>query len=413
MLKSLGEGDVVIVSYAMIQRDAEKFQAVEWGTLVLDEAQNVKNAETKTARAVRDLNAKWRLALSGTPIENRLSELWALFRSISPGLFGSWERFRTRFVTPIEKGKDPERRVSLARLIKPFILRRTKDDVLKDLPERIDILTTLELSDAERKLYEDARLRIVAELSGLDFGGSKDHRFVILAAITKLRQLACHPALCDAKWKKSSAKLDALMELVSELREEGHRALIFSQFTAHLALVRKALNVGGISYQYLDGKTTSKLRQKAVDAFQGGEGDVFLISLKAGGTGLNLTAADFVIHLDPWWNPAVEDQASDRAHRLGQTRPVTVYRLVTKDTIEEKILALHDRKRELVASILDGTDDAAKLSSDELIDLIKTGGVSKPRPVEVVEAGVLAGNVIEAKSVTSVVTTRAKRVKKA
>lgn len=380
ILNDAGEGDVVVVSYPLFQRDAEKFWEVKWGTLILDEAQNVKNATTKTARAVRDLDAKWRLALTGTPIENQLSELWALFRSVTPGLFGSWERFREKFVTPIEKNGDTRRRFSLAQMVKPFILRRTKNEVLKELPDRTEVLTTIELSDEERKLYEAARVRIVADLMGLDFGSGKDHRIQVLAGITKLRQLACHPALCDKKWKKSSSKLDSLLELVDELRQENHRALIFSQFTQHLGLVRSALEKAGVTFQYLDGSSTAKQRAAAVDAFQAGEGDVFLISLKAGGTGLNLTAADYVIHLDPWWNPAVEDQATDRAHRIGQTRPVTVYRLVTKDTIEEKILSLHERKRQLVSSVLDGSDEAAKLSTEELIDLIKTAGAPSANP---------------------------------
>lgn len=376
-LQELRNGDLVVVSYALFQRDAEKFSQVEWGTLILDEAQNVKNPTTKTARAVRDLNAKWRLALTGTPIENHLGELWALFRAISPGLFGSWERFRERFANPIEKAKDQNKRQSLARIVRPFILRRTKDEVLKELPPRTEILRTIELTSEERKRYEDARLAICTQLAGLDFGtAGKDHRFTVLAAITRLRQLACHPSLVDKKWTKSSSKLDAFMEIVDELREEQHRALVFSQFTQHLDLVRKALDLAKISYQYLDGSSSAAARQKSVDDFQAGAGDLFLISLKAGGSGLNLTAADYVIHLDPWWNPAVEDQATDRAHRMGQLRPVTVYRLVTESTIEEKILALHERKRELVASILDGTDEAAKLSTDELVDLIKGGSTT-------------------------------------
>ncbi len=372
ILQDVQAGDVVVVSYALFQRDAAKFGSVDWGTLVLDEAQNVKNPATKTARAVRDLKAQWRLALTGTPIENRLSELWALFRAISPGLFGSWERFRERFAAPIEKDKDPAKRRSLARLVKPFILRRTKQEVLTELPPRTDIQHTIELSSEERKRYEDARLAICTQLAGVDLNSSaENHRFTVLAAITKLRQLACHPRLVDEKWTKSSAKLDTFMELVEELREEQHRALVFSQFTQHLGLARQALDRVGIQYQYLDGSSSAASRQRSVDAFQAGEGDLFLISLKAGGSGLNLTAADYVIHLDPWWNPAVEDQATDRAHRIGQLRPVTVYRLVTESTIEEKILALHERKRELVASVLDGTDEAAQLSTEELVDLIK------------------------------------------
>ncbi len=390
LLQSVRGGDLVVVSYGLLQRDFEKFEQIEWGTLVLDEAQAVKNATTKTARAVRDLKAKWRIALTGTPIENHLGELWSLFRVINPGLFGSWDRFRERFGNPIEKNKDPERRAALSRMIRPFILRRTKDEVLKELPPRTEIEIDVELSEPERKRYEDARLKILAQLAGLDDDAGKDQRFQVLAGLMKLRQLACHPALQDKKWKKSSAKLDALLELVEELREEQHRALVFSQFTSHLDLVRKALDERGITYQYLDGSTPPKQRQQAVDAFQSGESDLFLISLKAGGTGLNLTAADYVIHLDPWWNPAVEDQATDRAHRIGQTRPVTVYRLVAKDTIEEKILALHERKRELVAGILEGSDQAAKLSTDDLVDLIR-GGASAEKATRKVTRSVSEG----------------------
>ena len=373
-LKTLGPGDMLITSYYLMQQHAEELSAVKWGTLVLDEAQYIKNSQTKTAQVVRTLDADWRLALTGTPCENHLGDLWSVFRGVSPGLFGSWERFREVFADPIEKAKVSERKHALSRVLRPFVLRRTKSEVLKELPARTEIQLTAELSDAERKRYEDARLWAVTHLTGLETDAGKDQRFQVLAALTKLRQLACHPRLVDQAWDKSSAKLDLFLETVDELREGKHRALVFSQFTSHLALIREALDERQITYQYLDGQTTPKKRQERVDAFQRGEGEFFLISLKAGGTGLNLTGADYVIHLDPWWNPAVEDQATDRAHRIGQTRPVTVYRLVAKDTIEEQILKLHGDKRNLVAGILDGTDQAAKLSTHELIDLIKTGG---------------------------------------
>ncbi len=375
-LKNLGPGDMLITSYHLLQQHAEAMSTVKWGTLVLDEAQYIKNSQTKTAQVVRGLEADWRLALTGTPCENHLGDLWSVFRGVSPGLFGSWERFREVFADPIEKSKVDERRHALSRVLRPFVLRRTKSEVLKELPARTEIQLTAELSDSERKCYEDARLWAVTHLTGLEIeeGQGKDQRFQVLAALTKLRQLACHPRLVDETWDKSSAKLDLFLETVDELREGRHRALVFSQFTSHLALIREALDEKKISYQYLDGKTPPKKRQERVDAFQRGEGDFFLISLKAGGTGLNLTGADYVIHLDPWWNPAVEDQATDRAHRIGQTRPVTVYRLVAKETIEEQILKLHADKRNLVAGILDGTDQAGKLSTKELIDLIKTGG---------------------------------------
>lgn len=373
-LSQLGEGDLLIASYGLMQRDAEKLATVKWGTLVLDEAQKVKNSQTKTAHAVRDLDAKWRLALTGTPVENHLGELWSMFRAISPGLLGSWDRFRERFAEPIERRKDAGRRHALARTVRPFILRRTKSEVLSELPQRTETQLTAELSPKERKLYDDARLSAIAKLVGGTAKTGKnqtDPRFEVLAALTRLRQLACHPGLVDAAWNQSSAKLDLFLEVVEELREGKHRALVFSQFTQHLALLRKALDEREITYRYLDGSTPARQREVEVDAFQRGEGELFLISLKAGGTGLNLTAADYVIHMDPWWNPAVEDQATDRAHRIGQTRPVTVYRLVAKDTIEEQILALHADKRNLVAGVLEGADQAGKLSTEELIALIR------------------------------------------
>jgi len=378
LVENAAPGDLVIVSYQLLQRDAKRFSSKNWHTLVLDEAQFIKNAQTKTSQAIRQIDANWRIGLSGTPLENHLGELWSLFRTLSPGLLGSWERFRHRFADPIERLKDDEKRQSLARLVRPFILRRTKDRVLKELPPRTEITLNAELSKAERKQYEDARLAALTELSGSgkDEQGAGQQRIRTLAWLTKLRQLACHPRLVDQSWKKSSAKLELLLSLIDELREGKHRALIFSQFVKHLKLIREVLDEREIEYQYLDGATPAKERQRRVDAFQSGEGDLFLISLKAGGTGLNLTGADYVIHLDPWWNPAVEDQATDRAHRIGQERPVTVYRLVTEGTIEEQILALHADKRQLVAGVLDGTHLAAKMDTDMLIELIKEGATS-------------------------------------
>ncbi len=375
LIESAGPRDLVIVSYQLLQRDAKRFASRAWRTLVLDEAQFIKNSQTKTSQAIRRIEADWRIGLSGTPLENHLGELWSLFRTISPGLLGSWERFRQRFADPIERHKDDQRRLSLARLVRPFILRRTKDKVLQELPPRTEITLQAELSPLERRKYEDARLAALAELSGVaeEDQQAGQQRIRTLAWLTRLRQLACHPRLVDATWKKSSAKLDLLVSLVEELREGEHRALVFSQFVKHLTVIRETLDEQGVTYQYLDGATPAKERQRRVDAFQAGEGDLFLISLKAGGTGLNLTGADYVIHLDPWWNPAVEDQATDRAHRIGQERPVTVYRLVAEGTIEEQILALHADKRELVAGVLDGTDRAASMETVDLIRLIKEG----------------------------------------
>ena len=376
LIASAGPNDLVIVSYQLVQRDVKRFLSRGWATLVLDEAQFIKNAQTKTARAIRDIDADWRLALSGTPLENHLGELWSLMRTISPGLLGSWDRFRNRFADPIERHKDAERRLSLAQLVRPFILRRTKDTVLDELPPRTEITLQAHLSAEERSRYDEARMAALAELSGAGTEKPGEHRMRTLAWLTKLRQLACHPRLVDRMWTQGSAKLDLLRSLIDELREGEHRALVFSQFVKHLGLVREMLESLGVKYQYLDGATPAKERQRRVDAFQEGEGDLFLISLKAGGTGLNLTAADYVLHLDPWWNPAVEDQATDRAHRIGQDRPVTVYRLVAAGTIEEQILEMHADKRELVAGVLDGTDRAAKMDTEELIRLIRAGGES-------------------------------------
>ncbi len=373
VLSKLGPGDLVVASYGLVTGDVDRFKAVKFSTLVVDEAQAIKNAETRRARALRDLDATYRVALTGTPVENHVGELWSLFRILIPGLLGSQEQFRDRFGLPIEREKTPVRRQALSRLLRPFLLRRTKGEVARELPARTEVTVPVALSAEERRLYEDARLAAVAELGQAGNGRPEQKRFQVLAALTRLRLLSCHPRLHDASWTGPASKLESLMSLVAELREEGHRALVFSQFTRHLAVVREALDDKGVRYLYLDGQTPEAERRRRVEAFQGGEGDLFLISLKAGGTGLNLTGADNVIHLDPWWNPAVEDQATDRAHRIGQSRPVTVYRLVTKGTIEEAILKLHADKRELVAGLLEGTGSAAKLGTDELAALLEAG----------------------------------------
>ncbi len=368
---SLGDGDVVVVSYAILQRDAELLSTVRFATLVLDEAQSVKNADTARAKAARMLDAEWRVALTGTPIENHVGELWSIFRVVCPGLLGSFEQFKERFAIPIDRHRDATRRKALARTVRPFLLRRTKADVLPELPARTEVVLRVPLSADERKLYDATRAALVQKMEERAISQQQgDRRFEVLAAITRLRLLSSHPKLFDESSSLPSSKLAAFLDLVDELRENGHRALVFSQFTKHLALVQSALIERDVPYQYLDGSTPAAVRRERVDAFQRGEGDLFLISLKAGGTGLNLTGADYVVHLDPWWNPAVEDQASDRAHRIGQTKPVTVYRLVAAGTIEETMLALHADKRDLVDSVLQGSDAAAKLSVDELVALI-------------------------------------------
>jgi SNF2 family DNA or RNA helicase len=374
LLNACGAGDVLVTSYGLTVRDGDALGGVRFGTLVIDEAQFIKNALTRRARVVRGLDAEFRLALTGTPVENHLGELWSLLRVVAPGLLGSWDHFRERFAAPIEKYHDRERSGALARVVRPFLLRRTKAEVAPELPPRTEIERVVDLSPAERWLYDRERRQALEALAT----GGGDTRFALLAALTRLRRLACHPRLLDDGSEVPSSKLAALLETVRELREEGHRALVFSQFTSHLALVREALDREKITYQYLDGSTPSEERTRSMDAFQAGRSDLFLISLKAGGTGLNLTAANYVIHLDPWWNPAVEDQATDRAHRIGQTRAVTVIRLIARGTIEDAVLALHGDKRALAASVFDEEGGAARLSTDELAALIRAGEAQEP-----------------------------------
>jgi SNF2 family DNA or RNA helicase len=368
-LAKLGKRDVLIVSYGLLARDADALAAVKLATLVADEAQAIKNPRTERAKAARSLQAEFRVALSGTPLENHLGELWSLFALVFPGLLGSWEQFRTRFAVPIEKSHDARAGEELARVIKPFLLRRTKAEVAPELPPRTEIEVPVALSSDEAELYEDARLAAVAHLQKFA-KNPEQRRFEVLAALTRLRLLASHPKLYDKASAVSSSKMQRVLELVEELRSEGHRALVFSQFTSHLALVREELDRAAVPYFYLDGATPTRERAHLIARYQAGERDVFLISLKAGGTGINLTGADYVIHLDPWWNPAVEDQATDRAHRIGQDKPVTVYRLIARNTVEEKILAMHASKRALVAGVLAGTDAAAKLTTRDLVELL-------------------------------------------
>ncbi len=373
VLADLKPCDLIITSYSLAARDIEELQGIKFATLVLDEAQAIKNPDTGRARATRSLDAEFKLALTGTPIENRMTDLWSLFASITPGLLGDRQQFRQRFLVPAQKNASGAEaaRTALASSIRPFMLRRTKEAVAQELPPRTSVLLPISLSQGERNLYNEMRNAAVAGLRGqLDSDGGDVRRFQVLAALTRLRQLACHPRLVDPSSELPSSKLLMLRGLVEELRSQNHRALIFSQFTSHLALAREMFDADGISYRYLDGSLSEPRRRMEVDAFQSGEGDVFLISLRAGGTGLNLTGASYVIHLDPWWNPAVEDQAADRAHRIGQTDPVTIYRLVAKDTIEEAIVSLQDEKRDLVASMLEGTNKAASMSVEDLLELL-------------------------------------------
>lgn len=372
-LENAGSFDVVICSYGLMQQTkrATLLSAVSWQMVILDEAQAIKNFATQRSRSVMALTAVFKLILTGTPIENHLGELWNLFQFINPGLLGSLEQFNHNFAIPIEKQGDAQARKDLKRLLQPFILRRTKAQVLEELPSRTEIVLDIDLSKEEMAFYEALRQQALERLASDNESHGGQRHLKILAEITKLRQACCHSELVNKEISIASSKLAVFSDILDELITNGHKALVFSQFVGHLTIVRKYLDAAGIRYQYLDGSTPAARRQEAIHGFQAGEGDVFLISLKAGGVGLNLTAADYVIHLDPWWNPAVEDQASDRAHRIGQRRPVTIYRLITRGTVEEKIVQMHRRKRKLADSLLTGSDLSGKMSAEELLALIQ------------------------------------------
>jgi superfamily II DNA or RNA helicase len=370
LLSELKPFDLVVTSYGLLNSESEKLSAVKWQTVVLDEAQAIKNMATKRSKAAMELDARFRIVTTGTPIENHLGELWNLFQFINPGFLGSPENFNQVFASPIEKFRDVKAHGRLKKLIRPFILRRLKQDVLTELPPRTEITLHVEMSEAEAALYEAQRqysLEKIEEAQGSEEGGNMQ----VLAELTRLRRFCCNPDLVVPNSGVGSSKLKMFGEIVGELLDNGHKALVFSQFVGHLTILREFLDDRKISCQYLDGSTSLNQRQQRIRDFQSGQGDIFLISLKAGGSGLNLTAADYVIHMDPWWNPAVEDQASDRAHRIGQLRPVTIYRLVVKDTIEEKILKLHGKKRDLATNLLEGSEMSGKISTKELLDLIK------------------------------------------
>ena len=363
--------DLVISSYGLLHQEVDLLAEVNWEMVVLDEAQAIKNRLTRRSRAAMRLNGRFKMITTGTPVENHLGELWNLFQFINPGLLGSTDSFSQKFGTPIHQHADAEARQRLKRLIQPFILRRTKSAVLEELPAKTEITIRVAMKEEERALYEAVRLRAVEALQDESPEEEAKSHIKILAQIMKLRRACCHPRLVMPGTSIAGSKLEAFAYTVEDLLANGHKALVFSQFVDHLRIVREHLDQKGIEYRYLDGSTPSKTRKQEVDAFQAGQGDLFLISLRAGGQGLNLTAADYVIHLDPWWNPAVEDQASDRAHRIGQTRPVTIYRLVMRNTIEEKIVDLHSAKRDLAESLLVGADMTGKMSADELLTLLR------------------------------------------
>jgi len=376
MIEQAGAFDVIVASYGLLQLEAPLFAKKQWHTLVLDEAQAFKNAATRRSQAVMALRGDFRMIATGTPLENHLGELWNLFRFINPGLLGTADQFQLRFAGPIEKAQDKRAeagaRTRLRRLTQPFILRRTKSQVLTELPPRTEIVIPVELTQEETALYESLRREALDKLAALEAPESQKS-IAILAEMMRLRRAVCNPELVAPGLGIASSKLATFAHLIDDLLENRHKVLVFSQFVDHLTLIRKLLDERGIAYQYLDGSTAMQERKKRVDAFQAGQGDLFLISLKAGGVGINLTAADYVIHMDPWWNPAVEDQASDRAHRMGQQRPVTIYRLVARHTIEEGIVELHGHKRDLADSLLEGGDMAARMSPGDMLAMLRQG----------------------------------------
>jgi superfamily II DNA or RNA helicase len=372
MIAAAKPGDVILVSYTLMQQSAETFADKTWHTLVVDEAQAIKNAAAKRSQAMFDLSADFRMALSGTPVENRLAELWSIMRFCNPGLLGTLTRFSTRFAGPIERDRDREAQHLLRRLIAPFVLRRTKGQVLQELPPRTELTLTVTPEAAEAAHYEALRRLAISEAQvAVESTSGGQAQFHILAQLTKLRRAACDPRLVSPDLGIVGAKVQAFGQLAVELAANGHKTLVFSQFVDFLTLLKAPLDEAGIPYQYLDGATPAAERTRRVNAFQAGVGELFLISLKAGGFGLNLTAADYVVIADPWWNPAAEDQAMGRAHRIGQLRPVTVYRLVNKGSLEERIVNLHTEKRALAEGILAEGESTALPSAEDLIALIR------------------------------------------
>lgn len=367
MIGDAGAGDVIITTYGILLSIQEAITEKKWNVVCLDEAHIIKNRGAKTSAAAMKIKAANRVMLTGTPVQNHLGELWSLFQFVNPGLLGGYDSFSRKFIGPIENNHNAERHEQLERIVHPFMLRRTKQAVLDELPEKTEIYQPVEMSKEEMAIYETIRIRAekLLEMKGDEVDIN------VLAEITRLRQAACSAKLVESAWSGEDSKVTTLVELLQGVVEGGNRALVFSQFVSFFDIVRKELDARNVEYLYIDGSTPVKKRSEMVEQFQKGECPVFLISLKAGGLGLNLTNANYVIHLDPWWNPAIEQQATDRAYRIGQQRAVTVYHLVSKNTIEEKIIRLHESKRDLADNILAGTDASFKLTGKDLLEMVR------------------------------------------
>ncbi len=372
VLLSSNEYDVLITSYDLLKRDIELYENLTFRFQVIDEAQNIKNFSTANAKCVKKIKAQTRYALTGTPIENRLSELWSIFDYLMPGFLYSYSKFREKFENPIIKSGEIGATKGLTRLIGPFVLRRLKKDVLKELPEKQEYDIFAKLEGKQNKLYLANALKLKEKIEATtDEAVFGDKRIEILSDLMKLRQLCCDPSLCYNDYEGESSKLDMCIDMIINGISGGHKILLFSQFTSMLEIIAKRLKEEDIAYYHLTGATSKEARTKLVDAFNNDDTKVFLISLKAGGVGLNLTGADMVIHYDPWWNVAAENQASDRAHRIGQDKVVSVFRLITKGTIEERIRQLQQRKAKLADNILNGdTISLSSLSKDELLSIL-------------------------------------------
>ncbi|RLP07121.1 helicase SNF2 [Propionibacterium australiense] len=370
LARAVEDADIVVASYTLVRLDEASFTSLEWGLLVLDEAQFVKNHTAKTYSIVRRLLARMRLVITGTPLENSLMDLWSLLSIAAPGLFPEPKHFQTAFARPIESGEQPDRLELLHRRTRPLMLRRTKEQVAAELPPKQEFVVPIALSRAHRRIYDRELAATRMRVLGLLDDNARTHRIEILAALTRLRQLSLHPGLLDkSDLAVGSEKIDSLVEQLHSLAQAGHRALVFSQFTSFLRLVRDRLSEEQIGWEYLDGRT--RRREERVRAFKEGDATAFLISLKAGGFGLTLTEADYVFVLDPWWNPAAERQAIDRTHRIGQDKQVMVYRLVSADTVEEKVVELQQRKRDLFDQVVgDEALSSGALTLDDIRGLL-------------------------------------------
>ena len=367
---SIAGYDVLVTSYDLLRRDVEIYSGRHFARVVLDEAQYIKNPKAQVTKCAKCLDADVRFALTGTPIENRLAELWSIFDFLMPGYLGSRDEFAKRYESPVE-AREHDSSTLLRCAIGPFVLRRLKADVLADLPEKTESVVYAQMDAKQKKLYLASQDRLALQIQHQEDKDLKKEKLKILAELTKLRQICCDPSLCYEGYDGSSAKLETCMELVSQAIDGGHRVLLFSQFTTMLDIIAKRLASEGFSTLMLTGSTSKEARERLVRRFQAGDGDVFLISLKAGGVGLNLTSADVVIHYDPWWNTAAQDQATDRAHRIGQRRDVSVFKLIVGGTIEERILRMQEAKRDLAESVLAGEGvKSALLTRDDILALL-------------------------------------------